>query len=109
MFKCLALSRVFLIHFKHTFSLMEICTYMYDFKNEMCSFWLSAFSLFLLFYFFSNWVSTRIKQGGDFGWNNRVLSGNFDGISFEREFEVAMYFEFIILKTNSKDNKTMFM
>lgn len=53
---------------------MAICTYMYDFKNELCCFWLSAF----LYVFI-------------------VLIGNFAGISFEREFEVAMYFEFIIV------------
>lgn len=99
--KCLAFSRVYSIYYKQTlFSLMEIWRlHMYDFKDKFCSFWLRIFSLCFYCLLISNWVSTRTKQGGggDLGCNNWFLIGNFAWISPERDFEVAMYSELIIV------------
>lgn len=56
-----------------------------------------AISLCVYGILISNWVSTRTKQGGDFGWNNQFVIGNLTGISPKIEVEVAIFSKFLIV------------
>lgn len=77
------------------------------FENKFCSLFLIKFIFPLLLLFISFYLSVNQRPNKEATLVEII--GNLAEISSERESGEAMHSEFIIVESNSKDNKIMFM